>query len=719
MKGPSRRRRLLAFASVVLGACTEAPAAPPADASVDRHVPAAFAPTAATRAYCPADDAVVEARVTSLLAGMTAAEKASLLHGASLAVVDGTWRVPGLDGRGVPGFRMTDGPRGVSALTTRTATVWPVPMMRGATWDPSLERRVGEALAVEARSVGADVLLAPTMNLLRHPRWGRAQETYSEDTHHLGAMAAAFIEGAQSRGVLATAKHYAANSIEATRHTVDVRVEPRALREVYLPHFRRAVVEARVAAVMSAYNQVDGAWADQSRPLLTDVLRGEWGFAGFVMSDWVFGTHGDVDSLRAGLDVEMPTGLRFRNLAAAVGDGRLAERELDESARRVLRAQLCYGLDARPVVRDAPTERLTPEHLALAREVARRGVVLLRNEAAGGAPALPFGPDVRSVVVAGRLADVDNLGDRGSSRVLPGEVVSALEGIRARPGVTVTHLRGATIDAAGEAAVRAADAVVVVTGNDADDEGEGEIGAGDRASLSLRAEEASLIERLASLHGRVVVVLEGGAAITAPWRGAVEALAFAFYPGAEGGAALAEVLFGDASPSGRLPFSIPAREEDLPPFDNTSPQVTYGYLHGYRHLSANNVAPAYAFGAGLSYTRFAWRDVAVDRAVLRAGESLAVSVTVANEGTVRARETVQVYVGVPGSRVTRAPRDLRGFAQVELAPGEVRRVTATVRADDLAYWDDARRWVLEPGAYEAIVARDAVDAGLRVSFRVE
>ena len=712
--------RLLTLAVTLLG-CTPPATSPPADAAADRHAVADFAPTAATRAYCTIDDARVEARITELLGRLSVTEKTALLHGTALAVVEGSWRLPGSEAHGIPGLRMLDGPRGVSALAQRAATVFPVAMMRGATWDPALERRVGEAMATELRSVGADVLLAPTMNLLRHPRWGRAQETYSEDTHHLGAMAVGFIQGVQSRGVLACAKHLAVNSIEDTRHTVDVRVDPRALHEVYLPHFRRAVEEAHVATVMSAYNQVDGAWADQSRPLLTDTLRGAWGFAGFVMSDWVFGTHGDVDSLRAGLDVEMPTGLHFRNLPSAVATGRLAERALDDAARRVLRAQLCHGLDQRTRTPDVPAERLTATHRALAREVARRGIVLLRNEAVRGASALPFGAEVRSVVIAGRNADVDNLGDRGSSRVLPGEVTTALEGLRGRSGVTVTHVQGVTLDAAAQAAVRAADAVVAVTGLDADDEGEGEIGAGDREGLALRDDEVSLVRALGALNDRVVVVLEGGAAVTtSPWRGAVAGVVFAFYPGAEGGSALAEVLFGDEAPSGRLPFSIPERESDLVGFDNTSAQVSYGYLHGYRHLAAMRTAPAHAFGAGLTYTTFAWRDVAVGRSPVRAGETVDVSVTVANTGRVRARETVQFYVAAVGSSVMRAPRDLRAFAQVELAPGEERRVVATLRVDDLAYWDDGRRgWVLEPGTYEVIAARDAGDAGLRAIVHIE
>ena len=726
---------LVALAAAFVG-CDAAPAALSLDAAVDApheasmdtprsYVAEAFTPTAATRAYCGAADAdAIEARITALLSALTPAEKIALLSGHTLGLVEHSWAVPGNAAHGIPGFHMLDGPRGLSAFTQVTATAFPVAMMRGATWDVALERRVGEAIAEEVRSLGIDVLLAPTMNILRHPRWGRAQETYSEDTHHLGAMAVAFIEGVQSRGVIASAKHFAANSIEDSRHRVDVRVDERTLREVYLPQFRRAVVDARVGSVMSAYNQVNGAWCDQSTHLLRDILRAEWGFAGFVESDWILGTHGDVASLRAGLDLEMPTNLHFGRLPAAFAAGEISERELDVTVRRLLRAQLCFGLDARPRVADDPAQRLTAAHLALAREVARRGIVLLRNEPARGAPALPLDAHaVQRLVVLGRNADVANLGDHGSSNVLAADVVTALAGLRARAGagVTVTHVAGAALDAAAQQAVRDADAVVIVTGLQADDEGEAEVGAGDRAGLALGAEEAALIRAAAALNARVVVVLEGGGAIlTSGWRDDVAAVALAFYPGAQGGSALADVLFGDAAPSGRLPFSIPEREADLPVFDNAADTVTYGYFHGYRHLAHAGVAAAHAFGSGLTYTTFGYGDLALSATTVRAGETFTATVTVTNRGAVRAIETPQLYVTAQGSRVERAPRDLRAFAQVELAPGASARVTLTVRVDDLAYWDTAASaWVLEPIAYDVIVAPDAAAAGVRATVRAE
>lgn len=713
--------------ALVLASCGD-DAAPPAtdagasDAGSDAgapHVPDPFTPTPATMAYCgEADDAAIEERITMLLGELTVADKVALMSGAGM--LDGSWRVLGNEAHGLPGLRMLDGPRGVSAFRGLNATAFPVAMLRGATFDPELERRVGAAMAVETRSVGADTILAPTINVLRHPRWGRAQETYSEDTHHMGEMAVAFIEGVQSEGVLATAKHFAANSIEDTRHTVDVAVDERTLREIYLPHFRRAVQEARVASVMSAYNKVNGLYCDMQDHLLRDILKDEWQFSGYVVSDWIVGTHSSIESVRAGLDIEMPTNPFFSMLPRQVRNGEIEEREIDDAVRRILRAQLCYGLETREVTLDDPTRRETAEHLALAREVARRGIVLLKNAPRMGeiAPVLPLDPGIGSIALLGRNADVESIGDTGSSSVIPSDVVTALEGLRAHmPAVEVRHVP--VLDASTEAMVRTADVAVIVTGLVAEDEGEASVGAGDRASLEIPAAEVELIQAVAAIHPAVIVVLEGGSALlTGAFDADVEALLFAFYPGVEGGHAIAELLFGEA-PSGRLPFSIPEREADLPPFDNVSLSVTYDYFHGYRHLDREAIAPRYAFGFGLSYTTFLYEDLRLSTTTLTAGGTLEATVAVTNEGAVRATETVQLYVSSQGSRVERAPADLRAFAQVDLGPGETRDVTLGVRADDLAFYDvAASAFELEAIDYEVHVGASSRDFRLSSTITV-
>jgi len=699
-------------------AATDAPPDAPLDAGPP-HEPRPFTPTPETIAYCQGrDDAAIEARITTMLGELSLAEKITMMAGGTGPAGDGTWAVPGNERLGVWGLHMLDGPRGLSRFSELRGTAFPVAMMRGATWDPALEERVGRAMAVEHRSAGADVILAPTINILRHPRWGRAQETYSEDTHHMGAIALGFVQGVQAEGVLASAKHYAVNSIEDTRHDVDVTIDERTLREIYLPHFRRLVVEGHVASVMSAYNQVNGHYCDVSTHLLREILKGEWGFAGFVESDWIFGTHGDAESVLAGLDIEMPFRAEFRGLAPAVGRGELSEHDIDDAVRRILRAQLCFGLDETPRPAgtriDVPSRRETPEHLALAREVARRGIVLLRNETPVGAsaPVLPIA-GAMSIALLGRNADVENIGDEGSSAVEPTSVITALEGLAARAvgGLTVTHVPGTTLDAAAEGAVRAADVVVIVTGLPAADEGESDIAAGDRDSLALPAEELALIRAVSAIHPAVVVVLEGGAAIlTAPFEDEIEGLLFAFYPGSEGGAALAEILLGDASPSGRLPFSIPVAEADLPVFDSVSLEVTYDFFHGYRHLMQSSRAPAHAFGEGLSFTSFAVSAMTLSQGTIAPGEDVLVTVRVENTGSRTAIDTVQAYVAPIGSRVERAPHDLRAFAQIELAAGESGTVTMTIDSDDLAFWDTAAgRFEIEAIDYEIRVGHSAAD----------
>jgi beta-glucosidase len=655
--------------------------------------------------YCGEGSSAIEDRITEVLAALDVPEKVAMMHGAGLLPTAGTWAVAGNAEQGIPGLHMLDGPRGVSRVSGETATVFPVGMMRGATWDPALEREVGAAMGREIRSVGADVLLAPTMNLLRHPRWGRAQETYGEDTTHVGAMASAFIEGVQSERVIATAKHFAANSIEDTRFDVDVTLDDRTLHEVYLPHFRRAVQDAAVGAVMTAYNSVNGQHCDVNPTLLRDILREQWGFAGFVMSDWVQGTHGDVEAVRAGLDVEMPSGANFGRLVDAVADGDLGEDELDASLRRTLRAQLCFGLDVDPPQVD-PAARETEEHLALAEEVARRGLVLLRNDGVLPLDRAALG----EIVVMGPLADLENVGDAGSSAAEAADVVTALEGLVDRAGaVTVTHLPSAMPSPEDELAIAAADVVILVVGLTADDEGEGLIAAGDREDLELPAAQRELVTAVAALGTPTIVVLEGGAPIlVSPWIDDVAAVMMAWYPGMRGGNAIADVLFGDAEPTGRLPASVPVAEADLPPFDNVSLAVTYDYLHGYRWLDANGTAPAFPFGFGLSYTSFTYDAIALSSA----DAMIIATIELTNTGPRPGRETVQVYVASTGAI---APRDLRGFASITLEPGESGSVEVAFPRSDLAAYDGGA-WTIVPGQYLVQAGPNAGELPLSVEY---
>jgi beta-glucosidase len=681
------------------------------------YTPEPFTPTEATRAYCgDRDDDAIEARITTMLGQLELFEKIQMMQGTSLQLDDGVWLVKGSERLGIPGLRMLDGPRGVSSFTEKNATAFPVGALRGATWDPFFEGQVGAAMARELRSVGGNVLLAPTVNILRHPRWGRAQETYAEDPHLMAEMALGFVGGVQGEGVLSSVKHFAANSIEDTRFDVDVQLDERSLRELYLPHFERLVKEGHAASIMSAYNSVNGLHSDQQTHLLGDILKGEWEFSGFVESDWIFGTHGDAQSVKAGLDIEMPWGSHFQNLEQAVARGDLSERDIDASVRRIIRAQLCYGLDEATIVHDDPSQRETMENLVLARGIAFRGIVLLRNEA----NALPFGGNMDSIVVMGRNADVANIGDMGSSNVKPTHVVTALEGIRevgAAFSATVTHIPGTTLGNTEQQTIQNADAVVIVTGLQAADEGEGLIAAGDRESLSIPADEEALIRAVAALNDRVIVVLEGGSAfVTSSWDSEVEGLLHAFYPGAEGGHALADIFAG-LSPSGHLPFTMPVAESDLPAFDNVSLRVTYDLFHGYRKLARDGKTARYPFGFGLTYTTFAYSDVSLDRSSAGANDIVNVSVTVNNTGAAEARDIVQVYVAPPAG-IERAPFQLGAFTQVYLGPGGSIRVTMPLRVSDLRVWLDGA-WTLAPGTYTVRVAHHAEDPGLTATFSAE
>lgn len=538
---------------------------------------------------------------------------------------------------GIEGIRFTDGPRGV---TVGHSTCFPVAMARGATFDPDLEERVGDAIGREARAQGANLFAGVCVNLLRHPAWGRAQETYGEDPDHVGAMGAALVRGVQ-RHVMACVKHFALNSMEDARFQVDVQATDEVLDEVFLPQFERIVHEG-VASVMSAYNSVNGAWCGQNHELLTEILRDRWGFDGFVMSDFIFGLRDSVAAINAGLDLEMPFRMLFdRDLVAAVERGDVAVETIDRSVMRLLRTQFRFAKSASELAEYPLDVVACDAHRALAREVATRSIVLLRNEPVGGAPALPLDPgDLRRLVVIGRLAAIPNTGDHGSSNVRPPYVVTPLDGLRAalEPlGVAVHHEDGAD-PAVAVAAAAEADAVLVVVGYTHDDEGEnvgqtppelmaafpplpddlaprlasalagrgadgGGIGqGGDRRSLTLRAEDEELIEAVAAANDRVIVVLMCASAVLMErWRRLVPGIVILWYPGMEGGHALADIVLGHEVPTGRLPFAIPTSVDHLPPFDADATSIEYGLLHGQRLLDHLGVEPAYPFGFGLTY----------------------------------------------------------------------------------------------------------------------
>jgi beta-glucosidase len=696
----------------------------------------AFAPSQASGSFTFADipkgralsEAEIDGYAHRLIAQMTVEEKMSQMTGDQwfLDLLAALWSrytdapIPSgaLTRLAIPPLMFSDGPRG--AVVGRS-TAFPSASGRAASWDRALVARVAEAIAQEIRAQGGNFWGGLCINLLRHPGWGRAQETFGEDPYLLGELAAATVEAVQRHNVMACPKHYALNSIEEDRNTIDHRADDRTLREVYLPHFKRAV-DAGAASVMSSYNKVNGHYAGESRFLLTEVLKNEWGFRGFVMSDFIAGIYDAKKAAVAGLDVEMPWAMQYRRLPALVAAGEVPMAVIDEAVRRVLREKIRFSTRPDPM-RYEMALVASPAHRALAREAAEQSVVLLKNE--GGM--LPMDRTrQKTLAVVGPLSDLPNTGDLGSSDVVPPEVVTALAGLREVAGAGVKVVFDTSGDPA--AAVRlasGADAVVVVVGLTSKDEGESipqlKIG-NDRRTLALPPSHVALVKAVTAANRNAVVVLEGGSALTtASWQDGARAILMAFYPGMEGGRAIARVIFGDVNPSGRMTVTTPVDESVLPAFTPPMTSVEYGYYHGYTLLEKKGIEPAYAFGFGLSYTTFSYANLRLASDTVGADGLIEASVDVTNTGSRAGREVVQLYIGFPNAAVDRPVKLLRGFDKIQLAPGETKAVGFTVKAADLAYWDAAaKRWTVERVTHDVYVggssrARDLLKASVTIA----
>jgi beta-glucosidase len=670
------------------------------------------------------DDDIADT-VTAILANTTLTEKVAMMSGRGFYkayVEDGrVWAARpyraggGCERLSVPALWFTDGPRGVAR---GNSTAFPCTMARGASWDVDLEHRIGIAMGAEARAQGCNLSGAVCVNLLRHPGWGRAQETYGEDPHHLGAMGAALATGIQHHNVIATVKHFAANSIENARFKVNVEMDARTLREVYLPHFK-AILDAGCASVMSAYNKVNGPYCGHSHELLTDILRGDWGFDGFVHSDWMLGVYGP-DGAVAGLDVENPEPVHYgEKLIAEVEGRRIDATVIDRACTRILTTLYRFASAPDPLAEYPMSLVASEAHRGLAREAAQKSAVLLKNEAL-----LPLASGAR-VAMFGRLADLENTGDNGSSKVRAPYVITPYAGMRAALGEQVALGGDETnLDAAANAA-RNADIAIVVAGYTAEEEGEyipGEMSAGlsgqdgqgriraiggDRGNLGLPEDQVALIRAVSAANPRtLVVIIAGSAVLVEEWVEGVEAVIQTFYAGMEGGTALADLLTGAVNPSGKLPFTVARDAGDYPFFDKDADTITYGPLHGYTLLEESGTAPRYCFGYGLSYTRFAYSEIEAHVV----GDQVQASITITNSGDVAGREIAQLYVGFPGG-VTRPHKLLRGFASVPLAPGEARRIDFAVPLSELGWWDGAAQdWQIEQGVYTLHIGGDSATA---------
>lgn len=662
------------------------------------------------------------------VARLTLEEKAGLLSGASF------WRTRAVEAADVEAAVLTDGPHGVRLQTgagdhlglhdSEPATAFPTASATGSTWDPDLLREVGEALGREARALGVDVLLGPGINIKRSPLCGRNFEYLSEDPLLAGVLGAAWVEGLQSEGVGASVKHYAANNQETDRMRVSAQVDERTLREIYLPAFERVVTTASPATVMCSYNKVNGTYAAQHPWLLTEVLRDEWGFDGYVVSDWGAVTD-PVASVAAGLDLEMPgTGDRSPGLLIdAVRRGELDETVLDRAVSRVLGVH--DRLRAARATDPAGTEDVDPgadagAHHDLARRVAAASMVLLVNDG----DLLPLDArDGGRIAVVGELARTPRYQGAGSSKISPTRLDDALTAIRAATDREVGFAAGYTLDAEDEAdpteqarlrdeavaLADGADVVVLVLGLPAAEESEGF----DRTHLLLPAAQRDLVAAVTGVTPRVVVVLAHGGVVTLDGiTGVVPAVLETWLSGQAGGSATADVLFGVAEPGGRLAETVPLALAHTPAHVNwpgADGVVTYGerlYV-GYRWYDATDREVDFPFGHGLGYTTYAYDDLRVDvpdPSIARAR----VEVVVENTGARAGAEVVQVYVGHPGAAVDRPVRELRAFAKVHLEPGERRTVALDLDERAFAHWSPDG-WRVEPGTYVVDVGASSRD----------
>ncbi|WP_017584466.1 glycoside hydrolase family 3 C-terminal domain-containing protein [Nocardiopsis valliformis] len=653
------------------------------------------------------------------------AAKASVTSGSD------TWHSTGVEGVLRP-LHLSDGPHGLRQQpedgdhlglgSSVPATCFPPAVGLGSTWNPDLVRRVGQALGAEAASLGVDVVLGPGMNIKRSPLCGRNFEYVSEDPHVTARIAASLVEGIQSEGVGACVKHFAANNQETDRHRVSAEVDDRTLHEIYLAAFEEVVRSTGPAMVMSSYNRLNGVYTSQDPWLLTDLLRGEWGFEGVVVSDW--GAVVDrVAAVRAGLDLEMPPSGTDQDIVAAVERGELDESVLDTVVERLKRLQERVRSDtSRPLEHEAND--------ALAREAAREALVLLKND--GGA--LPLATD-RSLAVVGEFARTPRYQGGGSSRVMPTKVHSALEefgaAVEAGSLKSVRFAAGFTLDGADDptlvedavAAASEADTTVLFLGLPDAAESEGY----DRTTIDLPAPQLELLAKVREVSCQVVVVLSNGGVVSvAEWQDQADAVVEGWLLGQAGGAAVVDVLTGAASPSGRLTETIPVRLRDHAtylnfPGENSVVRHGEGVFVGYRHFDTLDVPVAYPFGHGLTYTSFTYSDLEVSPSTAPGeGKAWTVAFTVTNTGERAGQEVAQLYTGVEQDYPTRPRRELRGFAKVALEPGESARVELPLTGRDLSVWDSRdQRWSLAAGTYTVSVGASSRDLPLRGEVTTE
>ena len=699
----------------------------------------------------------IEERVEDALQRLTTAEKIALIHAQS------KFSSPGVPRLGIPEVWTTDGPHGVrpevlwdewnqAGWTNDSCVAFPALTCLAATWNPDMALLYGKSIGEEARYREKDMLLGPGVNIYRTPLNGRNFEYMGEDPYLASRMVVPYIKGVQSNGVATCVKHYALNNHEINRHNTNVVIDDRALYEIYLPAFKAAVQEGGTWAIMGSYNLYKGIHNCQNPYLLNDILKGEWGYDGVVVSDWG-GTHNTDQAITGGLDIEFGTWVdAYNNYFMAqpylqrIREGKAGTKELDDKARRVLR--LIFRTSMGP--KQAFGSMNSSEHYEAARRIGEEGIVLLKNE--GGLLPIDLSSTRKIAVIGENAIKMMTVGG-GSSSLKVQREISPLEGIRHRIGdkAEVVYARGYVGDVSdgqdgvstgqdlkddrtpeeliAEAIQVAKDADYVIFvgglnkswGQDCEDT--------DRIGLELPYDQDRLIQALAEANPRLVVVNVSGNAVAMPWVKQVPAIVQAWFLGSEAGNALAAILTGDVNPSGKLPFTFPTKLEDVPAHslgdyvserrkDTVNVEYKEGIFVGYRWTDKQKKArPLFPFGHGLSYTTFEYGKPMADSKTMDANGTLTIRVNVKNTGNREGQEIVQFYISDKKSTLPRPIKELKGFRKIRLAPGEEKEVQFTINREALSYFDNLKHaWIAEPGKFEAIIASSAEDVKGKVAF---
>jgi len=734
-------------------------------ASLAQSKPAAAAKTPAPAQNKQAALTANDAKVNALLKQMTLEEKIKMIHANSAFAAGGVTRL------GIPEVMTSDGPHGVRPEQGRNwkppvgandaGTYMPTNNTLASTWNPELGYAYGTVLGSEASARGKDIILGPGINIMRAPLNGRNFEYLSEDPYLVSKMVVGYIRGVQDQGVSACVKHYAANNQETHRDDIDVDMSERALREIYLPGFKAAVQQGGVYSLMGSYNKFRGTYATENAYLMNDILKEEWGFKGLVISDWG-SVHNTMEAMRNGTDLEMGTDLSLMyhsvdQTATATastaptatrslydqfyfGDAALEavkkdpslEPLLDDKVRRILRVM--YATHQLGDTKRQPGAYNSKEHQATALKVAEEGIVLLKNEG----NILPLKKTVKTIAVIGANATRENAMGGGSGQIKAKYEITPLQGLKNELGsqVALTYAPGYKIArdqkadpqmiAEAVAAAKVADVAIIVGGSThgydyskwSDNAYDAE--AVDKPDLHLPFGQDELVKAVLAANPNTVVVLLGGGPIdVSPWAGQAKGIVEAWYPGMEGGNALAHILFGDVNPSGKLPVTFPVKLEDSPamklgeyPSTPGNPlKQTYkdDIFVGYRYYDTYKVAPQFAFGHGLSYTTFKYDNLSVTPGT----KSATVKVRVTNSGKTAGAEVVQVYVKDEQASVKRPDKELKGFQKVFLKPGESKTVTLTLDSGAFQFYNEAQKqWVLEPGKFDVLVGSSSRDIRL-------